>query len=358
MAGLAGGDLEAVLSVVRSVGEAQNPDAFAQVVIEQVAALIPSDVVTFNEVDPVAGRLVFLMEPTSFPSPPETADHLAALADQHPLIAYSAATGDGSAKKISDFWTQAQFHASDLYALVYRPIGIEYQMAVSLPAPRPIVIGIVVNRAEGDFSERDRAVLNVLRPHLVQAWQNAKDQTRLRALLGAASAASEEEGAGVVVLSDPPHELTAGSLISLFRYFGRPGRNGPFPARVERWLDAQRSRLATAGAIELLKPLRAEHGSQRMVLRYLAAQGDHPGALLLREEALSPRRQSLESMGLTARESEIVLCLIGGESNAAIGQSLHVSPATVKKHLDNIYTKLGVRGRGRLTAFAVDVLDR
>jgi DNA-binding CsgD family transcriptional regulator len=358
MAELTGSDLERVLTVVRSVGEAQSPDAFSQVVIEQVAALVPSDVVTFNEVDPVAGRLVFLMEPTSFPSLPETADHLAALADQHPLIRYSAETGDGSAKKISDFWTQEEFHASPLYQLVYRPIGIEYQMAVGLPAARPIVIGIVVNRADHDFSERDRAVLNMLRPHLVQAWHNAKHQTRLRALLGAASAASEEGGAGVVVLSDPPHELTPGSLISLFRYFGRPVRNGAFPARVERWLETQRSRLTGAGSLELLRPLRSEHDGQQMVLRYLAAQGDHPGALLLREEPLSPRRQSLESLGLTGREAEIVLCLIGGESNAAIGQSLHVSPATVKKHLDNIYTKLGVRGRGRLTAFVVDVLER
>jgi hypothetical protein len=31
---------------------------------------------------------------------------------------------------------------------------------------------------------------------------------------------------------------------------------------------------------------------------------------------------------------------------------------TIKKHLDNIYVKLGVRGRGRLTAFVRDVLER
>jgi len=50
--------------------------------------------------------------------------------------------------------------------------------------------------------------------------------------------------------------------------------------------------------------------------------------------------------------------VISGETNAAIGRTLHVSAGTVKKHLDNIYTKLGVRGRGRLTAFVVDVVQR
>jgi DNA-binding NarL/FixJ family response regulator len=50
--------------------------------------------------------------------------------------------------------------------------------------------------------------------------------------------------------------------------------------------------------------------------------------------------------------------VIKGESNALIGEALHVSPSTVKKHLDNIYVKLGVRGRGRLTAFVLDLLER
>jgi ATP/maltotriose-dependent transcriptional regulator MalT len=80
--------------------------------------------------------------------------------------------------------------------------------------------------------------------------------------------------------------------------------------------------------------------------------------LLLREERRRPQERSLDALGLTAREAEIVGCVIRGESNAMIGQSLHVSPTTVKKHLDNIYLKVGVRGRGRLTAFVLDVLER
>jgi ATP/maltotriose-dependent transcriptional regulator MalT len=35
-----------------------------------------------------------------------------------------------------------------------------------------------------------------------------------------------------------------------------------------------------------------------------------------------------------------------------------MSAATVKKHLDNIYGKLGVRGRGPLTAFVLDIAQR
>jgi DNA-binding CsgD family transcriptional regulator len=350
-------DFEQVLAAVRSVGEAQNPDDFSQVVIEQVAALIPSIVVTFNEVDPVAGRLVFLAEPTSFPFPAEPMAHLAALTGQHPLIRYISETGDGSAKKISDFWTQEEFHASDIYQLAYGPMGVEYQMSVALPAPRPIVIGIVVCRADSDFSERDRSVFNLLRPHFVQAWHNARDRRSLRALLGAAVNASEPGAAGLLLLSDPPQELIPGTLVSLYRYFGRPAHTSPLPARVERWLETERSRLRDEESLEMLKPLTGVSGGQRMVLRYLPS-GDDPGALLLREQAQMPRRQSLESLGLSAREAEIVECVLSGATNASIGESLHVSPATVKKHLENIYAKLGVKGRGRLTAFVIDVVDR
>ena len=38
--------------------------------------------------------------------------------------------------------------------------------------------------------------------------------------------------------------------------------------------------------------------------------------------------------------------------------SLHVSPATVKKHLDNIYAKLGVRGRAASPPSSSTSLDR
>jgi len=352
------GDFEAVLNVVRAVAATRDPDEFARIAIRQVAALIPSDVVSMNEVDPEAGRTVYLAEPASYPFPPDSDAVLAELAEQHPLIHHFMSTGDGSAHRISDFWSQSKFHASPIYQRLYRPMGVEYQMAVTLPAPRPIVVGIALSRSATDFSERDRAVLNVLRPHLAQAWYNAKDQGHLRSLLSAASDATADSGAGLIVLSDPPHEVTPGALVSLYRFFGRPPATGPLPTRVDRWMASQQARLDGRGPLELLKPLRAELDGRKVVLRYLPGESIHPGALLLREERRRSPEKSLDALGLTAREAEIVGCVIKGESNALIGEALHVSPSTVKKHLDNIYVKLGVRGRGRLTAFVLDLLER
>jgi DNA-binding NarL/FixJ family response regulator len=49
---------------------------------------------------------------------------------------------------------------------------------------------------------------------------------------------------------------------------------------------------------------------------------------------------------LSARELEIVLLAARGLSNQQIASSLHLSEATVKRHLANIYPKMGVSSRG------------
>jgi DNA-binding CsgD family transcriptional regulator len=48
---------------------------------------------------------------------------------------------------------------------------------------------------------------------------------------------------------------------------------------------------------------------------------------------------------LTAREREIVAMVAEGKTNAQVAADLWVSPATVKKHLENVYQKLGVGSR-------------
>ena len=343
-------DQGALLDAVRAVSAAETPDEVGRVAIERIAALVPSTVVTLNEVDPAARRARLLSEPAPVPYPDMAIDVWAQIASEHPLIVHLERTGDGSARRISDFWTRDEFHRSVVYRELYGPMGIEHQMSITLPEPRPIIVGIALSRSTDDFDERDRAILNLLRPHLAQAWRHARAASHLRALLAASVDALTTDEAGLVLLGDAPGEVTPGALVQLYRFFGRPGRHDPFPARVEQWLGRERTRLA-GDRPALATTLTAAADGQRLTLRYLPATELHREAILLRTtDGPTPSAPDLTALGLSSREVEVLQLAGSGDSNAALAQRLGLAPATVKKHLENIYAKLGVRTRGQAVA--------
>jgi len=75
------------------------------------------------------------------------------------------------------------------------------------------------------------------------------------------------------------------------------------------------------------------------VLRDLAAQTAPP-----------PRR----TFGLTSRELEVVALITEGSTNKHIAQTFGISEETVKRHLTNIFNKLGVGNRLELALFALN----
>jgi len=65
----------------------------------------------------------------------------------------------------------------------------------------------------------------------------------------------------------------------------------------------------------------------------------------------------LEKLGLSAREAEILLWVAQGKSNFETSVILGISAGTVKKHLENIYAKLGVEGRNAASLRALETLN-
>jgi DNA-binding NarL/FixJ family response regulator len=60
-----------------------------------------------------------------------------------------------------------------------------------------------------------------------------------------------------------------------------------------------------------------------------------------------------EADGLSERELEVLLMVARGMSNHQIAVSLHLSEATVKRHLANIYPRIGVSSRGEAVSKAL-----
>ena len=349
-------DYTALLEVVREVGEVTDPIEFGPVVVEQIGRAVASDVTTLNEVDPESGLIQFVLRPEAFAIPAGCTQALAELMGEHPMIEHTSRTGDGSARKISDFFTAAAWHASALYQRVYAPMGIEHQMSIALATPRPAVVGLALNRFTRDFSERDRDVLNRIRPHLAQSWRQVRDHARLVTMVETATGALAAEGAAVLLLTDPVHEVTPGALTELYRFFGRPPPTSALPVRVDNWLTRERATQQRSSLGEFARPLAASRAGRRLVLRYLPATGDHSDAVLLHVSAYRDAGRPLAALGLTERETEVLTRLTTGATNAQIAAALHLAPSTVKRHLDHVYRKLGVSGRVQATAIALDVV--
>ena len=53
---------------------------------------------------------------------------------------------------------------------------------------------------------------------------------------------------------------------------------------------------------------------------------------------------------LSSREREVSVLISRGSTNEQIGEKLNISEPTVKTHLRNIYSKIGVNDRARLVS--------
>lgn len=64
-------------------------------------------------------------------------------------------------------------------------------------------------------------------------------------------------------------------------------------------------------------------------------------------------REATERPALTDREGEVLRLLAEGRTASRIGEELHLSEATIKTHLHNLYDKLGVSDRAAAVATAM-----
>jgi DNA-binding NarL/FixJ family response regulator len=69
-----------------------------------------------------------------------------------------------------------------------------------------------------------------------------------------------------------------------------------------------------------------------------------------------PARPSPQPLpdGLTLREAEVLTLIAAGLSNSEIAQNLVLSNATIKTHINHIFTKTGVRDRAQAVRYAYD----
>ena len=75
---------------------------------------------------------------------------------------------------------------------------------------------------------------------------------------------------------------------------------------------------------------------------------------VLHDLAAQTAPPSRKTFGLTARELEVVTLITEGSTNKHIAMTFGISEETVKRHLTNIFNKLGVGNRLELALFALN----
>ena len=96
--------------------------------------------------------------------------------------------------------------------------------------------------------------------------------------------------------------------------------------------------------------------SSEELLATIEANSRQPGG---KNVVVSMPRDLLERMGeepvgaLSERETEVVVLAARGLPNARIGEELNISEGTVKRHLANVYQKIGVRSRSEAVRMAL-----
>jgi DNA-binding CsgD family transcriptional regulator len=322
-------EASALLAFVSKLRGLDDPLPFPPRLVAGLRTLIAADQVSYSELNPVERASIIQVwhvadgEDVLFRGSGASDEELFwPLRHTHPLCSFRTTSGDWTtARKVSDFVSLRGFRRTPIYDALYRG-EVDHWLDVGLPPePQRTRVFIFTRFDQADFDERDRLVASLLQPHLAKRAEEAE------AALGATEAlAAIEEGtideaeARRVVLCSATGVIEFGSASSR--------------ALLKRYLGLDNGRVPTS--VLARRELRLRDGSRSLYLRIARTDNMH---LLMFEE------RDARAERLTARERQVLEQVALGKGNDAIAVELGIAPATVAKHLEHAYRKLGVQNR-------------
>ena len=291
----------------------------------------------------------------------------------HPVIEHYLKTLNGEALAISDFLDESELNRQDLpWSNFIKQFGIADQMGIFVTLPPTLKaistidpfhqgqdqLSLMLSRDRRNFTERDRLILNLIRPHLRQAYDNLAAFHQVHDHLAQQQSATDQTALIALSTCGTVQWITQKAGEILHRYFPPSKAPMALPDLLQQWVSRQLSMFSQIEEVcKVTRPLRLQLEGRRLTIRFSYCPQVEQLYLLL-EEAESEQFsvESLQLLGLTKRESEVLFWVAKDKSLVEIAKLLGMSDRTVKKHLEHIYEKFGVQTRLSAVMYALEHL--
>lgn len=314
----------------------------------------------------------------SFPDPLVGASAEAYTADPKNFLAHPVAdqymkTLDGQATAISDLLSESEFYRQErLYSGFFKRFDLEDQMLIYFKLPPELKTfknvdpfyknqeqcSLSVSRNRRSFTEQDRLLLNLIRPHIKQAYDRLVAFHQVHQHLAQQQAATDLVGLIAISTDGKAQWITRKAGEILHRYFPPSKVPIALPDLLQQWVNRHLAMLSqTEESCKLVRPLKLQLEGRRLTIRFSYCPNYEQLYLLLEEsEQESLSIESLQLLGLTKREAEVLFWVTKDKSLVEVGKLLGMSDRTAKKHLEHIYEKFGVQTRLSAVMYALEHL--
>ena len=165
-------DYNGAIELVAEAAASDGMQPFECAVVERLLGLVPADCAGYYEFRDTrtshpAVNMFFAAQPLDWPHVDWCSAEVGATVHSWPLLD-ARTSASVLPLRLSDFLTPEQLRRNAWYDAVQRPRDVAFEIKAWLPAPPGLTRAFFLVRASDrrDFTERDRAVLALLRPHL------------------------------------------------------------------------------------------------------------------------------------------------------------------------------------------------
>jgi DNA-binding CsgD family transcriptional regulator len=313
------------------------------------AQLVPCESAVLATWDPASGAIQMETWPPRQFERVDRGEAVRLHASEHPFVAHCRASRSVRAVRLCDLAPREEFQRTALHAQLYRFLGIEHQLLMLVASPDARWRVLALNRREAEFIEEERMALESLWPHITLAQRQLGRDARARQ--SALPVTARDDTSGVMVIRSTGAVVLCSEMARIWiaEFFDAVfvARRVELPPPMLEWA---RKRMAEEGEGKMLRVVRRDpfvlaRGDHCLVADLIVDHGKDSHLVRLEKVALNAPAASLEALGITPREAEVLSWVAQGKTNREIGMILGSSARTVQKHLEHVFQKIGVESR-------------